>query len=320
MPSLEIETDYREGRLLCSYLVITLTLTILWWIGVFTVDSVAKFTLGQAFQARGIWLLLLGDFFSGVVLPILGLVLLKQKSPLLAHLLWVHFGAQAYAFAVSLVGSIIDPMACYGAYLMMASAGAALCFAMRQSRVPILWGPFRFSDSGCTDSRRNTQLTLRQTVLMWTVFFALIPGLMKTIEVILGWKLLPSVPLWASLSCSILFLIFGAVGIGAGIEMARKGEGTPLPSTATQRLVVSGSYRFVRNPMAFASIVQGTALGIVLNSGLVVIYSLIGGIAWELLVRPLEEEHLSNKFGTEYEAYREHVRCWIPNLHRLRSR
>lgn len=70
--------------------------------------------------------------------------------------------------------------------------------------------------------------------------------------------------------------------------------------------------------MALVSIIQGTALGIILNSGLVVVYSLLGAIAWDLLVRPLEEAHLSSKFGSEYEAYRERVRCWIPNLHRIR--
>jgi protein-S-isoprenylcysteine O-methyltransferase Ste14 len=105
------------------------------------------------------------------------------------------------------------------------------------------------------------------------------------------------------LSVSILtgcFMAAGAIGISAGMAMARHGQGTPLPSMGAKRLVVIGPYRHVRNPMATLSVLQGVCLGMLMQSGLVIVYSLLGGIAWEILVRPVEEAHLRAKFGQEF--------------------
>ncbi len=313
-----VDTERRETLLTRWFLALTLLATIAWWVGLSATDRLAEITLGNAFAGEARWLLLLGDAFFAGVLPVFGLILLRYRSGLLAPLLWVHFGGQAYAFLVSIVGAVLDPAACYGAYVMMLSAGAALTFAMRHGRVPILWGPFRFQDSSTSDVNSNLRKTLFQTVGMWIVFFLGFPTGMTAFERAVGWRLLPSVSPVLLASSMVIFVVLGAIGVTSGVEMAKQGAGTPLPSEGTQKLVVSGPYAYVRNPMALLAVLQGVALGAALNSGLTVVYSVMGGIAWELLVRPLEEEHLSNKFGGEYEAYLERVRCWIPNLHRIR--
>lgn len=96
--------------------------------------------------------------------------------------------------------------------------------------------------------------------------------------------------------------------------MSTRGDGTPLPSAATTRLVTSGPYRFVRNPMAVAGIVQGVAVGLILESWLVVAYAIAGSLAWNRFVRPVEEADLVAKFGDEYLACGSRVRCWIPSF------
>jgi protein-S-isoprenylcysteine O-methyltransferase Ste14 len=98
--------------------------------------------------------------------------------------------------------------------------------------------------------------------------------------------------------------------------MSTRGSGTPLPSAATTRLVTSGPYRFVRNPMAVAGIVQGVGVGLTLQSWLVVLYAIAGSVVWNWFVRPVEEADLTAKFGNEYLAYRAQVRCWIPRVGR----
>ena len=59
--------------------------------------------------------------------------------------------------------------------------------------------------------------------------------------------------------------------------MVRDGEGTPLPLDQTNRLVVSGPYYYVRNPMAIAGIGQGLSVALIFQSLPVGIYSLLGG-------------------------------------------
>jgi protein-S-isoprenylcysteine O-methyltransferase Ste14 len=80
------------------------------------------------------------------------------------------------------------------------------------------------------------------------------------------------------------------------------------------RLVVSGPYRWVRNPMAIAGIVQGVAVGLVLSSWLVVAYAVAGSLLWNYAIRPLEEADLEERFGSEFRQYRDSVRCWIPAI------
>ena len=41
------------------------------------------------------------------------------------------------------------------------------------------------------------------------------------------------------------------------------------------RLVIAGPYRWIRNPMAVAGIVQGVAVGIILHAWLVITYAVV---------------------------------------------
>lgn len=305
--------DLRERRLTILYCIGTILFTIIWWIGVMTTEWVPAFTLGSAFEPQGTRLLLLADLFAAVLLPLAILFALSKQPFLMPALLWVHFGCQVYAFCVSLVGGIIDPRACFGVFAMLLSAGCAFLFAVRASKLPILWGPFRFVDAPREDVRKLISRTLIQSLAMWAVFFGVLPAFLVLAERILGWRGLPPLqPVSILFAC--LFFLFGSVAIWSGIEMARAGDGTPLPSVGTRRLVVSGPYKYIRNPMAFLAVAQGACLGFMCSSILVIVYSVLGGIAWEVLVRPLEEDFLLAKFGGEYEVYRSRVWCWIPQI------
>jgi hypothetical protein len=44
---------------------------------------------------------------------------------------------------------------------------------------------------------------------------------------------------------------------------------------------------------------QGVAVGLMIGSSLVMVYSILGGIWWEVLVRWREEQHLEESFGEE---------------------
>ena len=65
-------------------------------------------------------------------------------------------------------------------------------------------------------------------------------------------------------------------------------------------------------PMALSGIMQGAAVGLILSSWLVVAYAVVGSLVWNYAVSPHEEADLEAKFGDEFRAYRDSVRCWIP--------
>ena len=96
--------------------------------------------------------------------------------------------------------------------------------------------------------------------------------------------------------------------------MVRDGAGTPLPLDQTNNLVVTGPYQYVRNPMAIAGVGQGLAIAIVFQSVPILIYSLLGALVWHLVVRPIEERDMAQRFGESYLRYRQRVSCWIPSL------
>jgi protein-S-isoprenylcysteine O-methyltransferase Ste14 len=60
----------------------------------------------------------------------------------------------------------------------------------------------------------------------------------------------------------VLIVVGGAVLLSAFARFVLEGRGTPAPVAPTQKLVVGGLYRYVRNPMylAVASTIVGQAL------------------------------------------------------------
>ena len=113
----------------------------------------------------------------------------------------------------------------------------------------------------------------------------------------------------------VALLLLGAVLlVETFARFALQGLGTPAPIAPTKSLVVTGSYRFVRNPMyvAVVSLILGQAL--LLGSLGTLIW---GGIVWltvHLFVLSYEEPTLSRTYGEQYDRYRSNVRRWIPRL------
>ena len=103
-------------------------------------------------------------------------------------------------------------------------------------------------------------------------------------------------------------------GLTAVHEFVTRGGGTPVPFDPPRRLVTTGVYAYVRNPMQLSAVVLLVAIGaIVANpwisaAGVVAhIYS-VGLAGWD------EDEDLQRRFGTPWRMYRVSVRRWVPRL------
>jgi len=134
----------------------------------------------------------------------------------------------------------------------------------------------------------NAIKTLIQIVCIWILALVVIPYvLLESFDSISTPNL--DVTLWLSVA---LFVGFSVLGLTSSFFMVRDGGGTPLPLDQTNELVVSGPYRFVRNPMAIAGIGQGLAIAAMFQSVPIVAYSVLGAVIWHLVVRPIEERDL----------------------------
>jgi protein-S-isoprenylcysteine O-methyltransferase Ste14 len=93
-----------------------------------------------------------------------------------------------------------------------------------------------------------------------------------------------------------------------------KANGTPLPMIPTQKLLVSGPFRYCRNPMTFGTICAygGVALAVGSLASLFTV-ALFGGLLIVYLKR-IEEHELAARFGQDYLNYKAKTPFMIPRL------
>ena len=111
--------------------------------------------------------------------------------------------------------------------------------------------------------------------------------------------------------------IFGfAVALRCVWDFGWTGRGTPAPVAPPKRLVVVGSYRYVRNPMYLGFAAGWIGLWIVFgHADPFAIGTVIAiAVAVHLFVVFYEEPTLRRKFGVEYELYCKNVNRWWPRV------
>ena len=105
-----------------------------------------------------------------------------------------------------------------------------------------------------------------------------------------------------------------AVLLDSFARFALRGLGTPAPVLPPSRLVVTGLYRHVRNPMYVAVVSLIVGQGLVLGDPRVIGYGACVWLAFHLFVLGYEEPTLRRTFGAEYERFCANVPRWIPRL------
>jgi protein-S-isoprenylcysteine O-methyltransferase Ste14 len=235
------------------------------------------------------------------------------RSAAIAGALWTTFVAVAMA-----VYATVTTQAGIGVLAMgAATAGslAALCLVLL-GRIPTAWivrGPFAFRPARRrTHAGFHVAATLGQIMVFWGFFLGVVPACLAVLEQ--RWRLAVAFPAFAAPAGVVILILASALGIWSAAVMSTLGGGTPLPSAMANRLVIAGPYLWIRNPMAVAGIIQGAAVGLILQSWLVVGYAVLGSLVWNYAVRPLEEADLTERFGDEFRQYSRAVRCWIPRV------
>jgi protein-S-isoprenylcysteine O-methyltransferase Ste14 len=98
-----------------------------------------------------------------------------------------------------------------------------------------------------------------------------------------------------------------------GNYRARIGGGGPGISIPPERIVASGPYRWVRNPMYLGHLIFFAGLALALGSWVALAVLLFHVFWFDRRVRE-DEERLAALFGDPYREYCRRVKRWIPGL------
>ena len=121
-------------------------------------------------------------------------------------------------------------------------------------------------------------------------------------------------PLALVLAGGALIVAGTAVLLHSFARFVIEGSGTPAPVAPTDRLVVGGLYRYVRNPMyvAVGTTIAGQAL--LLGRPVLLAYAALFWLVVAAFVHGYEEPTLSARYGEQYAEYQRAVPAWLPRL------
>ena len=112
-----------------------------------------------------------------------------------------------------------------------------------------------------------------------------------------------------------ILIVVGAPGIvDSFARFALEGLGTPAPIAPPQKLVVTGLYRYVRNPIYIAVVAVILGQGLLFADWHLLGYGALLWLFFHTWVVAIEEPGLRESFGTEYESYCADVPRWLPRL------
>jgi protein-S-isoprenylcysteine O-methyltransferase Ste14 len=150
--------------------------------------------------------------------------------------------------------------------------------------------------------RRWLKGTSNRTFVLWPVVLLGLQALQDG-----GW---PRLNLWA-----LPLLAWGYAQYRlVGRLRTSLGGGGPGMSNPPERLVTTGPYRFVRNPMYLGHLVFFFGLALLLASWPAWLV-FVGHLFWFDRRARRDEAHLQELFDGAYDAYRARVKRWLPGVY-----
>ena len=119
---------------------------------------------------------------------------------------------------------------------------------------------------------------------------------------------------------AVLIAAGGALLLDAFARFALDGIGTPAPVLPTRHLVVTGPYRYVRNPMYVGVVAAIIGQALLLAEGTLLAYAGLVWLASHVFILAYEEPTMRARYPTEYALYCGDVGRWLPRLTPWRRR
>jgi protein-S-isoprenylcysteine O-methyltransferase Ste14 len=154
----------------------------------------------------------------------------------------------------------------------------------------------------------------RSILVLPGIVLFLIPALIAWIgpPVNIGWRLELPLSLLPTIAGGLLIFVGIALVVHTIRLFAKAGKGTLAPWDSTEKLVKSGSYRLMRNPMITGVFFILLGEAVFLGSLPIFVWFLIFLVINAFYIPFSEELGLETRFGDEYRSYKEDVPRWIP--------
>ncbi len=104
------------------------------------------------------------------------------------------------------------------------------------------------------------------------------------------------------------------ISLWAVISHIAIGKGSPVPLLGPQKLIITGPYRFCRNPMTLGLTLYYTGAGTIINHGVAAVLLSAIVISHILYDAFFEEKELLRKFGNDYIHYKQTTPFILPNI------
>lgn len=150
------------------------------------------------------------------------------------------------------------------------------------------------------------------------LFFAMAPGTLAAYIPwsITDWHLRPAFfGLDAMRVAGAALAVLGLVAIVESFaRFVWKGFGTPAPVAPPSKLVVTGLYRWMRNPIYTGLIATISGEALILGDGRLLVYAGALWLFFHVWVLVVEEPGLAGTFGDEFASFKANVPRWLPRL------
>jgi protein-S-isoprenylcysteine O-methyltransferase Ste14 len=177
-----------------------------------------------------------------------------------------------------------------------------------------IWDRYARALYGVIKGDRKRRLII--TPIAAVIFFGIITFFVFCSFWVDKWLHLPYLPAawWRYALAGIIF--FAGMGLGATTVIKFfSTRGTPVPTMPPPKLVTTGLYGWIRNPMALGMLLMLEGLGFYFGSlSLIIFFAPLPVVLYALYIKAVEEPELELRFGKEYVEYKKRVPMFIPWL------
>jgi protein-S-isoprenylcysteine O-methyltransferase Ste14 len=127
-------------------------------------------------------------------------------------------------------------------------------------------------------------------------------------------------PTWWSLVLSWLLIILGWFIMFWPVIAFFSTRGTPVPFKPPPKLITTGPYAYIRNPMILGLFIFMLGLGVLFGSlSLIFIFTPLFIAINVFYIKAIEEKEMEKKFGKAYLEYKKKVPMFFPGLKKIDS-
>jgi protein-S-isoprenylcysteine O-methyltransferase Ste14 len=177
-----------------------------------------------------------------------------------------------------------------------------------------IWDRYARALYGVIKGNRKRRLII--TPIAAVIFFGVITFFVFCSFWVDAWLNLPYLPAawWRYVIAAIIFTAGIVLGATTVIKFFSTG-GTPVPTSPPPKLITTGLYGWIRNPMALGMLLMLEGLGFYFGSlSLIIFFAPLPVVLYALYIKAVEEPELELRFGKEYVEYKKRVPMFIPRL------